>query len=160
MQWANFGATFVILSRFYQHFHVGQKKNYESEFTRIRSYIDLAPPKFWFLRRCSRNFDPIFDPIIIAKCSQWGFLRPRITVGRIGDGKNVYYKMYLGSITLMKTYPALFAAIGRRDGMDARGAHQMTCAIYRTHQPSGARRSLLLFGTLCSFFHCNIYMYQ
>ena len=43
---------------------------YESEFTRIRSYIDLAPPILWFLTRCSRNFDPIFDPIIIAKCSR------------------------------------------------------------------------------------------
>jgi hypothetical protein len=32
----------------------------------------------------------------------------------------------------MKTYPALFAAIGGRDGMDAGGAHWMTCAIYRT----------------------------
>jgi hypothetical protein len=82
----------------------------------------------------TRNFDPIFDPIIIAKCSQWGFLRLRITVGCVGDGKNVYYKMYLGSITLMKTYPALFAAIGGRDGMDAGGVHQMTCAIYRTRQ--------------------------
>ena len=109
--------------------------DYESEFTRIRSYIDLAPPKLWVLRRCSRNFDPIFDPIIIAKCNQWGFLRLRITVGRVGDRKNVYYKMYLGSITLMKTYPALFAAIGGRDGMDAGGVHQMTCAIYRTRQP-------------------------
>jgi hypothetical protein len=102
---------------------------YESEFTRIRSYIDLAPPKLWFLRRCSRNFDPIFDPIIIAKCSQGGFLRLRITVGRIGDGKIVYYKMYLGSITLMKTYPALFAAIGGRDGMDAGGTSDDVCYL-------------------------------
>jgi hypothetical protein len=112
---------------------------YESEFTRIRSYIVLSPRKIWpkngLLTGCSRNFDPIFDPIIIAKCSQWGFLRLRITVGRIGDGKKVYYKMYLGSITLMKTYTALFAAIGGRDGMDAGRVHQMTCAIYGTHQP-------------------------
>jgi hypothetical protein len=84
---------------------------YESEFTRIHSYINLALPILCFLTRCSRNFDPIFDLIIIAKCSQWGFLRLRITVGHIGDGKNVYYKMYLGSITLMKTYAALFMAI-------------------------------------------------
>ena len=132
---------------------------YESEFTRIRSYIDLAPPKLWFLRRCSRNFDPIFDPIIIAKCSQWSFLRLRITIGRIGDGKKVCYKMYLGSITLMKAYPALFVAIGGRDGMDAGGVHQMTCTIYRTRQPLGAPGSLSLFGTLGLFFHHNIYMY-
>jgi hypothetical protein len=33
----------------------------------------------------------------------------------------------------MKTYPALLAAIGGRDGMDAGGVHQMMCAIYRTH---------------------------
>ena len=46
--------------------------------------------------------------------------------------------MYLGSITLMKTYPALFAAIGGRDGMDAGRVHQMICAIYRTCQPLGA----------------------
>ena len=32
---------------------------------------------------------PSFDPIIIAKFSQWGFLRLRITVGHIGDGKIV-----------------------------------------------------------------------
>jgi hypothetical protein len=38
-------------------------------------------------------------------------------------------KQYLGSITLIKTYPALFSAIGGRDGMDANGAHWMTCAI-------------------------------
>jgi hypothetical protein len=116
--------------------------DYESEFTRIRSYIVLSLRKIWpkngLLTGCSRNFDPIFDLIIIAKCSQWGFLRLRITVGRIGDGKKVYYKMYLEFITLMKTYTALFAAIGGRDGMDAGGVHQMTCAIYGTHQPSGA----------------------
>jgi hypothetical protein len=58
----------------------------------------------------------------------------------------------------MKTYPAFFAAIGGRDGMDAGGAHWMTCAIYRTHQRQVL--SLSLFGTLCLFFHCNIYMYQ
>jgi hypothetical protein len=51
--------------------------------------------KKWLLMGCSRNFDPIFDPIIIAKCSQWGFLRLRITVGRVGNGNFVYYKMYL-----------------------------------------------------------------
>jgi hypothetical protein len=84
---------------------------------RIRPYIILAPQK---------NLQNSF---------LWGFLRLRITVGHVGDGKNVYYKMYLGSITLMKTYPALFAAIGGRDGMDAGGVHQMTCAIYRTCQP-------------------------
>ena len=93
---------------------------YESEFTRIRSYIVLSPRKIWpkngLLTGCSRNFDPVIDPIIIAKCSQWGFLRLRITVGRVGDGKKVYYKMYLGSITLMKTYPALFTVIGGRMG--------------------------------------------
>jgi hypothetical protein len=119
--------------------------SYESEFTRIRSYIVLSPRKIWpkngLLTGCSRNFDPIIDPIIISKCSQWGFLRLRITVGRVGDGKKVYYKMYLGSITLMKPYTALFAAIGGRDGMDAGGVHQMTCAIYGTRQPSGAGRS-------------------
>jgi len=32
------------------------------------------------LTGCSRNFDPIFDPIIIAKCSQM------VTVGHIGGG--------------------------------------------------------------------------
>jgi hypothetical protein len=110
--------------------------SYESEFTRIRSYIVLSLRKIWpkngLLTGCSRIFDPIFDPIIIAKCSQWDFLRLRITVGRVGDGKNVYYEMYLGSITLMKTYPALFVAIGGRDGMDVGGVHQMMCAIYRT----------------------------
>ena len=90
---------------------------------RIRSYINLALLILCFLTWCSRNFDPIFDPIIIAKCSQWGFLRLKITIGRVGDGKKVCYKMYLGSITLMKTYPALFAAIGGRDGMDAGGVH-------------------------------------
>ena len=116
---------------------------YESEFTRIRSYIVLSPRKIWpkngLLTGCSRNFDPVIDPIIIAKCSQWGFLRLRITVGRVGDGKKVYYKMYLGSITLMKTYTALFAAIGGRDGMDASGAQWMMCAINSTRHPSGAR---------------------
>jgi hypothetical protein len=113
--------------------------------------ISFWPPqnflKKGLLTRCSRNFDPIFDLIIIAKCNQWGFLRLRITVGCVGDGKNVYYKMYLGSITLMKTYPALFMAIGGRDKMDSGGVHQMICAIYRTHQPLvGALGSLLLFG--------------
>jgi hypothetical protein len=105
-----------------------------SNMLRVRVYEDSflyrpGPPKLWFLRRCSRNFDPIFDPIIIAKCSQGGFLRLRITVGRIGDGKIVYYKMYLGSITLMKTYPALFVAIGGRDGMDAGGTSDDVCYL-------------------------------
>jgi len=55
--------------------------NYESEFTRIRSYIALAPQnQKHLLTRCSTNFDPIFDPITIAKCSQM------VTVGHIGGG--------------------------------------------------------------------------
>ena len=55
---------------------------------RIHSYIILAPQKILkkgLLTGCSRNFDPNFDLIIIAKCSQWGFLRLRITVGHVGD---------------------------------------------------------------------------
>jgi hypothetical protein len=67
--------------------------------------------------------------------------------------KKVYYKMYLGSITLMKTYTALFAAIGGRDGMDAGGVHQMMCAIYGTHQPSGAGHSHW------AYFFIAIYIY-
>jgi hypothetical protein len=51
--------------------------------------------------------------------------------------------MYLGSITLMGTYTALFAAIGGRDGMDAGGVHQMMCAIYRTRQPHQALVALV-----------------
>jgi hypothetical protein len=39
-------------------------------------------------------------------------------------------------ITLIQTYPALFAAIGGQDGMDAGGAHRMTCSIYRTCRQS------------------------
>jgi len=35
-------------------------------------------------------------------------------------------KMYLGSITLMKIYPTLSAAIGGRDGVDGGGALWMT----------------------------------
>jgi hypothetical protein len=65
--------------------------------------------------------------------------------------KIVYYKMYLGSITPMRTYPALFVAIGGRDGMDAGGVHQMTCAIYRTRQPFDFI-VLGLLGTLGLFF--------
>lgn len=42
-------------------------------------------------------------------------------------------KMYLGLIVLIKTYSPLFAAIGGWDGMDAGGAHWMTCAIFSTH---------------------------
>ena len=41
-------------------------------------------------------------------------------------------KMYWVSITLIKTYTALFAAIGGWDGMDAGGAHWMTCFINRS----------------------------
>jgi hypothetical protein len=52
-------------------------------------------------------------------------------LGAVSDGK----KMYLVSITLTKTYTALFAAIGARDGMDAGGAHWMTSSINRSHQP-------------------------
>ena len=66
--------------------------------------------------------------------------------------------MYLGSITLMKTYTALFAAIGGRDGMDAGGVHQMTCAIYRTRQPFDFIM-LGLLGTLEMIFLLkNIYI--
>ena len=54
----------------------------------------------------------------------------------------------------MKTYPALFTAIGGQDGMDVGGVYQMTCAIYRTQQPWAIR--CLLFGMLGLFFHCNI----
>ena len=43
---------------------------YKSEFMRIHSYINLVMQKKVLLTGCSRNFDPIFDPIIIAKCSQ------------------------------------------------------------------------------------------
>ena len=52
--------------------------SYESEFTRIRSYIVLAPLK------CASHVDfgPIFDPIIIAKCSQ-------MVTGHIGVGFEV-----------------------------------------------------------------------
>ena len=42
-------------------------------------------------------------------------------------------KIYLGSIIILEIYPALSLAIGGRDGMDAGGAHWMTCAIFSTH---------------------------
>ena len=85
------------------------------------------------------------SPRSVAKLCRWyqlGFLR--ITVGCVGDRNNVYYKLYLESITLMKTYPALFAAIRWQDGMDAGRAHQKMCVIYRTHQSLGTPELLLL----------------
>ena len=42
-------------------------------------------------------------------------------------------KTYSGSIIVIKIYPTLSLAIGGRDGMDAGGAHWMTCAIFSTH---------------------------
>ena len=48
-------------------------------------------------------------------------------------------KKYLVSSILIKIYPTLFTAIGGWDGMDASGAQWMTCAIYSTRHPSGAR---------------------
>jgi hypothetical protein len=55
----------------------------------------------------------------------------------------------------MKTYPALFAAIGGRDGMDAGGVHQMTCAIYRTHQLF----DFIVLGTLEMIFLSGKHLY-
>ena len=51
----------------------------------------------------------------------------------------------------MKTYPALFMAIGGRDEMDAGRVHQMMCAIYRTCQPLGA--------CCLGYFSIAIYIY-
>jgi hypothetical protein len=61
-------------------------------------------------------------------------------LGRLGavlDQVNTY----LGSIILIKTYSALFIAIGRRDGMDAGGIHWMTCSINRTWQALAPTRA-------------------
>ena len=57
--------------------------------------------------------------------------------------------LYLGLITLINTYLALFAAIGGQDGVDAGRTHWMTHSNYRTcHQTclSG------LFGTFGGCF--------
>ena len=44
-------------------------------------------------------------------------------------------KMYSGSSIIIKIYPALFLAIGGRDGMDGGRGHWMTHSNYRTrHQ--------------------------
>jgi len=66
--------------------------------------------------------------------------------------------MYLGSITLMKTYPALFTAIGGRDGMDAGGAHWMTCAIYRTNQRWALGVALVVWDIVLIFSLQYIYV--
>ena len=57
-------------------------------------------------------------------------------------------KTYLGSSILINIDPALSAAIGGRDGVDAGGGHWMTCSNYRTRHPLWLSGRFLAVGRI------------
>ena len=60
--------------------------------------------------------------------------------------------MYSGSIILIKTYPALFTAMGQ-DGMDVGGTHWMTCSINRTWQALAPAHARIFYWACWVSFH-------
>jgi hypothetical protein len=77
-------------------------------------------------------------------------------LGGVLDGVN----MYLGSIILIKTYSALFTAIGGRDGMDAGGTHWMTCSINRTRQALAPAHARIFYWACWASFHSEKHVYN
>jgi hypothetical protein len=57
-------------------------------------------------------------------------------------------KLYSAPIIIIKIYPALFAAIGGRDGMDCSRRLWMTCSIYRIRHPSRRLGIVLVVGDI------------
>ena len=57
-------------------------------------------------------------------------------------------KTYSGSGIIIKFYPALFLAIGGRDGVDGSGGHWMTHSNYRTRHHSWLSGRFLAVGLI------------
>ena len=61
-------------------------------------------------------------------------------------------KLYLGSIIIIKIYPALFTAIGGWDGMDGSRRLWMRCSINRVSHQSQRLEIVLVVGDIGLLF--------
>ena len=61
-------------------------------------------------------------------------------------------KLHLKPIIILKIYPALFAAIGGRDGMDCSRRLWMTYSINRTHYQTRHLGIVFVIGDVGLFF--------